>query len=364
MRIFLIEPYHTGSHAAWAEGYARHSRHQVALVSIKGQFWKWRMQGGAVTLGRLAREKMADLGRPDLILASDMLNLPAFLGLTRDRLAGVPVALYMHENQLTYPLRPGENRDLTYAMINWLSLLAADRVFFNSSYHLETFFDALPRLLKHFPDYTHTRLIPSVEAKSQVLAVGCDLARFDPFQEQIERNEPPLILWNQRWEYDKNPRPFFQALYRLADEGLPFQVALAGRNFRVTPAEFERARSRLADRLVHYGYAKPNQYARLLWRADVVVSTAIHEFFGIAIVEALYCGCWPILPRRLSYPGLLPPPLHPRCLYKDLEGLMDRLRWALTQPQPIKHPDLKLAAARFDWSRMAKRYDTTLADLA
>jgi len=41
-----------------------------------------------------------------------------------------------------------------------------------------------------------------------------------------------------------------------------------------------------------------------------VLSTARHEFFGIAVVEALLAGCLPWLPDRLSYPELLPPALH------------------------------------------------------
>ena len=99
-----------------------------------------------------------------------------------------------------------------------------------------------------------------------------------------------------------------RALYALADEGLPFRVALAGENFRVQPAEFETARERLGERLVHYGYAESEaDYARLLWSADVVLSTAMHEFFGVSVVEAIYCGARPVLPRRLSYPELLPP---------------------------------------------------------
>ncbi len=50
--------------------------------------------------------------------------------------------------------------------------------------------------------------------------------------------------------------------------------------------------------MAHFGYADEAQYAALLHRADVVVSTALHEFFGVAVVEAIYCGCFPMLPRR------------------------------------------------------------------
>ncbi len=150
---------------------------------------------------------------------------------------------------------------------------------------------------------------------------------------------PPLILWNQRWEYDKDPATMLRALYALADEGLPFRVALAGESFRVQPVEFEAARARLGGRLVHYGYAESEaDYARLLWDADVVLSTAIHEFFGVSIVEAIYCGCRPVLPHRLSYPELLPPEAHDACLYTGFEDLLAKLRVALAQPAPRDRP--------------------------
>jgi len=327
------------------------------------------MHGAAVTLADQVRAQAA---RPDLILASDMLHLPVFLGLTRDILADVPVALYCHENQLTYPVPPGEKRDLTYGMMNWLSMLAADRVFFNSHYHYADWFDALPRLLKHFPDWTHVHRIPEVQEKADVLPVGCDLRRLDEGDgdsiPSADPSAPPLILWNQRWEYDKDPQTFFEALYALADEGIAFRVALAGANVRQMPTEFDRARRRLGERVVHYGHADKITYRRLLHQADVVVSTAIHEFFGVAIVEAIHCGCFPVLPRRLSYPEIVPCPYHEACLYPDFEGLVTRLRKAVSDD----HRDacltiraaLRRAVSRFDWATMAPRYDALLASLA
>jgi glycosyltransferase involved in cell wall biosynthesis len=358
--ILLLEPYCGGSHRAWAEGYAEHSRHDVKLLALPARFWKWRMQGGALTLAEQARALNV---RPDLILASDMLNLPAFLGLTRDFLASVPTALYCHENQLTYPFPPGDaaRRDLTYGMINWLSMLAADRVFFNSRHHLEDWFEELPRLLKHFPDHTHVHRIAEVRAKAEVLPVGCDLHRLDVNKSQIPnpKSQIPLILWNQRWEYDKAPETFFRALYALADEGLDFQVALAGKSYRQSAPEFEAARERLGTRVAHFGHADETQYKTLLRQADVVVSTAIHEFFGIAIVEAIYCGCFPVLPYRLSYPEIIPLPYHKSCLYENLEGLLTRLRWALAHPDQARTLAAKLhsAVACFDWAEMGTLYD-------
>ena len=152
-----------------------------------------------------------------------------------------------------------------------------------------------------------------------------------------------------------------RALYALADEGLAFRVALAGENFRMQPAEFEEARARLGDRLVHYGYAESEaDYARLLWNADIVLSTAIHEFFGVSIVEAITCGCLPILPHRLNYPELIPAEWHDRCLYDDFDGLLARLRAAIADPTAPQA--LRASAARFDWQTLAPVYDAFMAE--
>ena len=118
----------------------------------------------------------------------------------------------------------------------------------------------------------------------------------------------------------------------------------------------------MGARVIHYGWADAATYARLLWQADVVVSTALHEFFGISIVEALYCGCFPVLPRRLAYPEVVPAGYHDVCLYDDFEGLLDRLRWALSRPDEARQSaqGLRDAMARYDWSVMAPRYDASL----
>jgi glycosyltransferase involved in cell wall biosynthesis len=361
MNLWLIEPYYTGSHQAWADGYQAHGQHAVRLLTLPGRFWKWRRQGGAITL---ARQTQSFDAPPDLILASDMLNLPVFLALSGERTTSAPVALYFHENQLTYPLQPGEKRDLHYGFINAVSALRADALFFNSAYHGEAFFDELPRLLKHFPDYNELWVVDALRAKTQILPLGLDLARFDACRPERPKQGRPVLLWNHRWEYDKDPEAFFRAVYALADEGLDFGIMLLGESFRNQPEEFLEARQRLAGRIVHFGYAEDAaDYGRLLGQADVVVSTARHEFFGAAIVEACYCGCLPILPRRLSYPELIPAAQHDACLYDDFDGLLARLRHAILHVEETRAFSLQPHMARFDWRHMAPRYDRLLEEM-
>ena len=368
MNILLLEPYYTGSHAAWADGYAAHSRHQVTVLSMPGRFWKWRMHGGAITL---ARQFLAMQTPPDLILASDMLDLTTFLALTRTRTHQVPTALYFHENQLSYPWSPtdrdaSQGRDLHYGFINYTSALAADAVFFNSHYHLDSFFDELPRLLKHFPDHNELDTVDALRAKSHVLPLGLNLSRFDTHRPNPQSPVPnpqsaPLILWNHRWEYDKNPEDFFQALYVLVERGLDFDLVILGERFRQQPTEFVEARERLGDRVRHFGYLPEfADYARWLWQADLLPVTSVHDFFGASVAEAIYCGCYPLLPRRLSYPELIPPEYHDQCFYQDLDDLIDRLDSAIRDVDQIRQTSLRDTVARFDWPELAPLYDEWL----
>lgn len=398
-RLWLLSPYHSGSHRVWANGYRHHSRHQIRLLTMPGRFWKWRMQGGAMELAKQAAHLLERAAPPDVIIATDMVNLPAWLGLMRGQLpSAIPILHYMHENQLTYPLRPGEKPDLTYAMINWLSQLAADHVAFNSGYHADVWFGEVPRLLKHFPDYNYLEQVDTVRAKSSILPVGiaCDLiyeresavpllpqpmsdALSDALSDTlwVETKSPeiageltnevygggelPLVLWNQRWEYDKNPELFFRTLYQLQNQNIPFRLAVAGENFRKVPREFNEARSRLAKELVHWGYVKRYEdYVALLRRADLVISTAIHEFFGISILEAIAGGAFPLLPNRLSYPELIPTELHPACLYESEEELLalSAQRLQMVRPAP---PSLRQhLLASYDWPVVAAQYDAAI----
>ena len=363
--IWLLSPYHSGSHRAWAVGYQRHSRHRVELLTMAGRFWKWRMQGGALELAAQARALLAAGSSPDLILATDMVNLPAWLGLLHGQLPeSAPLILYMHENQLTYPWRPGEKPDYTYAMINWLSQVAADHVLFNSHFHRDGWFDEAPRLLKHFPDYNHLALVPAVRSKSSVLPVGIEAVDLGRAAAVPPATEPPLILWNQRWEYDKRPDRFFQLLYRLEAAKIPFRLAVAGENFRNVPEEFEQAQRRLAARIVHWGYLPSRlEYEALLGRADLVVSTAEHEFFGISILEAVAAGAFPLLPQRLSYPELIPAALHPACLYADDAALFSLAANRLSAPRPAPPSLRRHIVASFDWKPVAAAYDDLIEGL-
>jgi len=370
LHIFLIEPYFTGSHRVWAEGYKQYSRHDIEILSLEGRFWKWRMHGGAVSL---AKSFMEQEYNPELILATDMLDLTTFLSLTRKRTAQIPAAIYFHENQISYPWSEGDRdilykRDKHYGFINYISALTANAVLFNSSYHLESFFNELPKLLKHFPDFRDLQNIKEIEAKSSVLHLGMDLSILDAQSpksgSQTRRQKSPVILWNSRWEYDKNPNEFFKVLDILAEKGLDFQVVVLGENFKRKPDEFERARNKHGDRILHFGYIESrNDYINWLYSSDILPVTSNQEFFGLSVVEAVYCGLHPILPCRLSYPEIFPPEMFPQNYYDNFENLVDKLSELVSNPKSIRNNEFKEHLKKFDWKTKSAEYDDFLESL-
>ena len=358
MKILLLEPYFTGSHKAWAEGYQSNSAHDIEIISLPGQFWKWRMHGGAISV---AKEFMQSDFQPDLIISTDMLDLTTFLSLTRSKTADIPIVLYFHENQITYPWSSTdrdvmEKRDVHYGFINIASALTADHVLFNSQFHMDSFLSGGKKILKHFPDNQELDSMEIIQPKSDILYLGMDLSILDSHKAQ--NSGDPLILWNHRWEYDKNPESFFHLLYRLDKEVFPFEIAILGESFKTTPSIFDEAKDKLNDRIVHYGFCDQfKDYAQWLWKADILPVTSNQDFFGISIMEAIYCGAYPILPKRLTYPELLPEKYHDKHLYDNENELYELVKDCI---QNVVHNREKLNGdwvRKYDWRTMVNEYD-------
>lgn len=363
MRIYLLEPYFTGSHRQWAEGLRDASRHEVHLITHEGRFWKWRLGGGFVTMAEELAAAVASHGPPDLLLASSMLDLAGLLGLARGHVGECPAGIYFHENQITYPEVGRTRAEAALGLANWSSLLAAHGVAFNSEFHLAALFDALPRFLGGFPDRRHDALIERARTRSVVVPVGVDLQRIGP---RREGRGPITFLWNHRWDPDKAVGGFLDALGALAAEGLDFEVILAGESFVDQAASHREAIRALGDRVVRQGYLDDIAYVEALHAADVVVSTARQEFFGVSVVEAMGAGAFPVLPDRLVYPERVPPELHDRCLYRSRAELVSRLRWTIEHPVEARRIGAELCGtvAGFDWAEAGPRTDAWLESTA
>lgn len=358
VKIALIEPYYGGSHKAWADGYVRASAHSVDLITHPARFWKWRMHGAFLTLAEeLAAHVEAD-GPPDVILASSMMNVASFAGAVRHVAQEVPIAVFFHESQFTYPLSPADKTDLAYPMKNWTSAAVADLVIFNSEFHRSVFRSEAHRFLNVFPEDKHVHRIDAELDASIVLPVGIELAGFTSGVRSP--SEPPLILWNHRWEHDKGPDELLAIVTELIARGVEFQMAMCGEVFVSVPPEFGEVVEALGGRLVHQGWADRQRYEELLLASSVVLSTAHQEFFGIGVVEGIAAGAAPVLPNRLVYPERIdelggdPASM----LYDTPSQAADQIVAALALPSDAA---MRRATAIYDWSSVAPRYDGLLS---
>jgi len=297
-----------------------------------------------------------------------MLDFTTFLSLTRKKTYNIPAIIYFHENQISYPWSPNDidvkkNRDSHYGFINYSSALSSDHILFNSNYHMNTFMNELNPFLKNFPDHNELDSINIIKRKSKTLHLGLDLKRFD--LKKIKKKEKPSILWNHRWEYDKNPELFFSILEKVKNEGYKFNLIVIGENFSQSPEIFDRAKKNFKDELIHWGYAKTFElYAELLWRADILPVTSNQEFFGISVMEAIYCGNWPILPNRLTYPELLPEVNHKENIYQDEKDLYKKIINAIVNIENIRKTKLSSIASKFSWDIMVPVYDDFFSNVS
>ena len=142
---------------------------------------------------------------------------------------------------------------------------------------------------------------------------------------------------------------------------------MLGENFQAKPGAFIRARSRYGDRIRQYGYVESREeYLKWLQRGSSVISTAEQENFGIAVIEAVRCGCIPLLPARLAYPEIIPQEFHARVLYLDQKELAQKLFRLIKDYAAFQELRLRLSAAmgRYAWDNVAHRYDEELEKLA
>jgi glycosyltransferase involved in cell wall biosynthesis len=77
---------------------------------------------------------------------------------------------------------------------------------------------------------------------------------------------------------------FGRTLLALKEKGLKFNVSMLGKVCQDFPASLTKVKEELAENILNWGYVPSRvDYVKVLHQADVVVSTAKHEFFGVAM---------------------------------------------------------------------------------
>lgn len=320
LKIAAIETFYGGSHQVFIDGLIQHSRHKITLFTLPDQLWRCRMKESASAI----IQKVDNLGEFDLIFTTSLCNvseLKALMGPTCP-----PIVLYVHENQHTYPRSTPQKRDYQLEWIDFMNTVTADLVIYNSDFHRNSYHQTLKTFIQEIP---HTTLsseywVKRAQERSITLYPGTDT----PYNhsKQSTENNVPRILWNHRWEYDKQPTLFLKTLIQCMNTGYDFEVILLGKSTSTQSKKYKNLINQLSKRIFHNGYVESREdYFSLLASGDIVISTAIQENFGLSIVEAVQCGCFPLLPNRLSYPELIPKEYHTSVFYNTDDELYTRL---------------------------------------
>jgi glycosyltransferase involved in cell wall biosynthesis len=307
VRVLLLSAYAAQSHRYWQLGLRQMFPHwQWVELELPARHFSWRVRGNPLFWSVSEREVLESGFQ--LLVATSMVDLATLRGLV-PALANVPSLLYFHENQFEFPQDRQQHSLLEAQMVSIYSAMAADRLAFNSAYNRDSFLSGCSQLFARLPDFVPERVVDAMEEKTEVLpvpllpVVEAQASAWRP----EEKSRALRILWNARFEHDKGGEGLHRILKGLEPSGLHYQLAVTGQQFRNSPAVFSAIQRDFEHRLVQFGYMdSAADYHALQAGADIILSTALHEFQGLAVMQAVRAGCMPLVPDRLAYREMYP----------------------------------------------------------
>ena len=362
MRILLLSAYDADSHVYWREGLVSHlPEHEWTVLALPGRYFSWRMRGNSLSWAFGEAETLA---KPyDLVIATSMTDLSALRGFVPS-LANTPTLVYFHENQFAYPESGKEFKSVEPCILNLYTALAADYCLFNSEYNRQTLLDGAEALLAKLPDHVPKGILERIRERSAILPVPLNQDSYlQPEPMPDEKQSEFHITWNHRWEFDKNPQLLLDAMQVLDNSGAQFTLHVVGQQFRKVPKQFEQLKNRLGNKIGHWGYMQSRaDYQQLLQQSDVVLSTALHDYQGIAVLEGVAAGAYPVVPDRLAYKELFPA----ECRYSEtaeVDALVGSLQQLIAEKAQDKRR-AKIDVSHLGWTVMADHYRHIITKVA
>ncbi len=329
--------------------------HHWQYVTLPARYFSWRARGNALSF--YARDK-ALLAQPyDLIVATSMVDLVGLRGLI-PQLANTPCFYFFHENQFAYPDNSQQQSTLELQLLSIYNALSAERVCFNSAFNQQTFVSGAKALLKKMPDFSPQTLADEILTKSQVIPVPVEPQWFVG---QPKPNTQPLkILWAHRREWDKGPDRLLAIVEQLCQQQRPFELHLAGQQFRQQPDCFAQLAERLqgspAGKLIDHGFIEDEQAFRaMVQQCDISLSTALHDFQGLSMIQSAASRLQPVAPDRLAYPEFFPA----ANLYQsDLENIQQEAKSAVEVIMQVSAKPTQHDLSQLSWQQLKQCYAT------
>ncbi|XP_036966027.1 glycosyltransferase-like domain-containing protein 1 isoform X4 [Acanthopagrus latus] len=343
--VLLVEAFYGGSHKQLID--LLQENISCSVCTLPAKKWHWRARTAALHFS----QTIPTCPSHRVLFCSSVLNLCELVALRPD-LARLKKVLYFHENQLVYPVRKDQERDF--------QLLPEHKLICRS--HVDDIItpqdeQEAPRLLSS-PDESLTVSCEQQDPHQTTTAEPRTDPRPVSEGDPEDQRRPLHIVWPHRWEHDKDPELFFSTLIKLKERRLDFHLSVLGETFTDPPEIFPEARRLLDRHILNWGFLpSKDDYLKVLCEADVVVSTARHEFFGVAMLEAVHCGCYPLCPKALVYPEIFPA----EYLYSTPEQLCKRLQSLCRRPDVARRHVVKVDTSSFSWSSLKERYETLLA---
>ncbi|MFK7862994.1 MAG: DUF3524 domain-containing protein [Pseudohongiellaceae bacterium] len=309
-KMLVLSAYDAISHKLWRERLqALFDDVSWTELSLAPRHFSWRIRGNSLLWASKEKELLSQ--DYDLLIATSMVDLSSLRGFIPS-LAQIPTLLYVHENQFAYPTNRSNKQNAELMLVPLYAALCADAVAFNSDFNRRSFLAGADALLKKLPDQFPESIMEKLQEST---VVPVPLPKSEPRSRPASRFEPLSVVWNHRWEYDKGPELLLAIVSLITRKELRIKLDVVGQQFRQQPREFEEIDELLtihsdstAIKRGLFGFVDNSaDYHALLSSSDVVLSTAEHDFQGLAVQEACLKGCVPLTPDALAYPEYIPP---------------------------------------------------------
>ncbi|XP_053925451.1 glycosyltransferase-like domain-containing protein 1 isoform X9 [Cuculus canorus] len=345
MSVLLIEAFYGGSHKQLMDLLQEELQDDCVLCTLPAKKWHWKARTAA------------------LYFMQTVPTSTNYRFMPQHKLARLEKIIGVKRNGDAYPLEdlPGQEKSRTLGGLMRNSKAHRESGLCEAQPGLHTTqredlpspLRALARLNKSDASESTNPCQEEEEDKQHLTFNISNILSGEDYQQR-----PLHIAWPHRWEHDKDPETFFKVLLKLKEKDLPFHVSVLGEAFTEIPDIFSEAKKALGSSVLHWGYLpSKDDYFQALCMADVVISTAKHEFFGVAMIEAVYCGCYPLCPKALVYPEIFPA----EYLYSTPEQLFKRLQNFCKRPDIVRKHLYKGETAGFSWAALGGKFRSLLA---